>query len=142
MQQEDLIKVAEKNPQVVTDGVFWEPMAIRRWREYISQRRRVVCWSFPKRSIMESVDQKSQTGWRKGESNFKHYTASYAPWRDAMRRQGFEMLKQVGFCWMPFGRMSNSSLIPAAVQIEKLLGLRRLYSISPWVVFVAKKLTQ
>ncbi|HMO16096.1 MAG: class I SAM-dependent methyltransferase [Planctomycetaceae bacterium] len=77
-----------------------------------------------------------------GESNFKHYTASYAPWRDAMRRQGFEMLKQVGCCWMPFGRMSNSSLIPAAVQIEKLLGLRRLYSISPWVVFVAKKITQ
>lgn len=76
------------------------------------------------------------------ECSFKHYTASYSPWRSSMRSHGFEMLKQVGCCWMPFGRMSDSPLIPAAVQIEKWLGLRKLYSISPWVVFVAKKTTQ
>lgn len=79
----------------------------------------------------------------KPESNggFKHYTASYAAWRTDMRKHGFEMLLEVGLCWMPFGRMSNSSLIPVAVEIEKRIGLRRLPKWSPWIVFVAKRIS-
>jgi len=68
-----------------------------------------------------------------------HYTASYAPWRNQMRAQGFEMLLEMGICWMPFGRKSNSMLIPLAVRVEKWIGLRRLPSFSPWIVFVARK---
>lgn len=70
----------------------------------------------------------------------QHYTASYAPWRSRLKELGFEFLRQEGLCWMPFGRMSNSPLIPVSVQIERWLGLRRLPRFSPWIVFVAKKI--
>lgn len=76
---------------------------------------------------------------KQDRDGFKHYTASYKSWRSFMRKQGFEMLKEVGLCWMPFGRMSNSRLIPLAVCVEKWLGLRRIPTISPWIVFVARK---
>lgn len=76
---------------------------------------------------------------REANGEFKQYTASYAPWRTSMETQGFEMLKEVGLCWMPFGRTSNSPLIPMAVGIEKMLGLHRLPTLSPWIVFVARK---
>jgi SAM-dependent methyltransferase len=69
----------------------------------------------------------------------KHYTAGYSPWRAKLKRLGFEVLREEGICWMPFGRMSDSKLIPLAVQLEKTMGLRRLASISPWIVFAAKK---
>jgi len=70
---------------------------------------------------------------------FKHYTSSYVPWRTCVRKQGFAMLRELGLCWMPFGRMSNSPLIPTAVRLEKILGLRNLPRFSPWIVFVARK---
>lgn len=76
---------------------------------------------------------------RDADGEFKHYTASYAPWRTSMGERGFEMLKEVGLCWMPFGRMSNSSFIPLAVRLEGLIGLRKLPTFSPWIVFVARK---
>jgi hypothetical protein len=69
----------------------------------------------------------------------KHYTAGYSPWRAKLELVGFEVLREEGICWMPFGRMSDSKLIPLAVQLEKTMGLRRLASISPWIVFAAKK---
>ncbi|HMO15789.1 MAG TPA: class I SAM-dependent methyltransferase [Pirellulaceae bacterium] len=79
---------------------------------------------------------------RDADGEFIHYTASYAPWRTYMRKQGFKMLKEVGLCWMPFGRMSDSSLIPMAVRLEQLLRLRKITTFSPWIVFVAQKKTR
>lgn len=76
---------------------------------------------------------------RNADDEFKHYTASYSPWRNFLRKQGFDILKETGLCWMPFGRTSDSVLIPAAVQLERLLGLRKLTTFSPWIVFVAQK---
>lgn len=69
----------------------------------------------------------------------KHYTAGYLPWRTRLKEVGFDVLKEEGICWMPFGRMSDSKLIPGAVGLEKFIGLRRLPSISPWVVFCVRK---
>ncbi len=68
-----------------------------------------------------------------------HYTASYAPWRRKLSKRGIRMIREVGLCWMPFGRKSDSRLIPPAVTVERMLGLRKLPSLSPWVVFVAQK---
>jgi len=69
----------------------------------------------------------------------KQYTAAYAPWRKRLVQRGFRMIREEGLCWMPFGRMSDSPWIPAAVNFEKALGLRRLVRWSPWIVFVAQK---
>ena len=76
---------------------------------------------------------------RDPSDSFRHYTAAYAPWRRLAMKHGLSMVKETGICWMPFGRMSDSRLIPMAVELERWLGLRRLPSLSPWIVFIAQK---
>ncbi|MEM6468003.1 MAG: methyltransferase domain-containing protein [Planctomycetota bacterium] len=76
---------------------------------------------------------------RDPEDSFQQYTAAYAPWRKKLVNRGFRMIREEGLCWMPFGRMSDSPLIPSAVRLEKALGLRRIARWSPWIVFVAQK---
>jgi len=73
----------------------------------------------------------------KGESRF--YKASYPEWRRRMEDGGFDIVMQRGYCWFPFGRASNSLLVPAFVWLERQLGLSRLPTFSPWVAFVARK---
>lgn len=49
------------------------------------------------------------------------------------------MLKEEGICWFPFGRDSDSPLVPLATRTEAALRLRRLSALSPWVLGVAAK---
>jgi SAM-dependent methyltransferase len=75
----------------------------------------------------------------RNNKTFRHYTNSYTLWKKKMRNSGFVVLHEQGFCWFPFTRASNSSLIPTFTFIERLLGLRSISSVSPWIVFIAKK---
>jgi len=68
-----------------------------------------------------------------------HQYSKYPSWRSKFCRQGFKMIYEEGICWFPFKRESNSPLVPMFTQIERYLGLRRLPSVSPWIVFVAQK---
>jgi SAM-dependent methyltransferase len=70
---------------------------------------------------------------------FDYYKVSYPSWRDRFCRQGFKMIYEEGICWFPFTRTSNSPLVPVFTQIERYLGLHRLPSVSPWIVFLAQK---
>lgn len=63
-----------------------------------------------------------------------YYTASYRQWRRRLRRAGLEVESARGLCWFPFGRASHSRLVPAAAALERMLGLARLPSLSPWVL--------
>jgi hypothetical protein len=63
---------------------------------------------------------------------------TYATLREALVQLGFEIVREEGFCWFPFGRRSNSPLVSPAVRIESLLGLRKLATISPWVMSIAR----
>jgi SAM-dependent methyltransferase len=65
---------------------------------------------------------------------------SYARLRQSLVRTGFEMIHEEGLAWAPFGRLSNSRLVPAAVRAERALGLRRLASVSPWVLAIARRI--
>ena len=67
------------------------------------------------------------------------YQIPYATFRRGLRRSGFEILAEEGYCWFPFWRESNSRLVPAAVQVEQWLGLRKLPTLSPWVITIARK---
>ena len=69
------------------------------------------------------------------------YAFSYGALRRSFCRAGFEIAYEEGLCWGPFGRTSNSPLIPAFAKLERVLGLRRLVTLSPWVVFIARKVT-
>lgn len=70
---------------------------------------------------------------------YDYYRSSYAAWRRTLRKHGLVFLHEEGLCWFPFRRASNSALIPSFTKAEQYLGLRKLVSLSPWVVFVAQK---
>ena len=67
------------------------------------------------------------------------YQLSHSEWRRRMSAAGFEIAFERGYCWFPLSRESNSVLAPLFVQLERRLGLGHLTSLSPWVVFVARK---
>ena len=69
----------------------------------------------------------------------RFYNLSYSQWRRRMHAAGFEIAIERGYCWFPLSRESNSVLAPLFVQLERLLGLGRITSFSPWVVFIARK---
>jgi SAM-dependent methyltransferase len=64
----------------------------------------------------------------------------YRRLRRSLVRAGFEVIHQEGLAWAPFERVSNSPLVPAAVRVEKALGLRRLPAVSPWVLVIVRRL--
>lgn len=68
-----------------------------------------------------------------------YYKFAYAAWRRRLSARGFQVFHEEGYCWFPFRRASNSALVPLAVGIERLFGLGRLASVSPWIAFVAQK---
>ena len=63
---------------------------------------------------------------------------SYPVWKKDLQYRGFHMIHEEGICWFPFGRESNSRLIPLCTSLESRLGMRRLPGVSPWIVFVAE----
>jgi hypothetical protein len=68
-----------------------------------------------------------------------YYRSAYVTFRNELRKHGFCLLHEEGLCWFPFRRSSNSVLVPAFTAAERYLGLSKLVSLSPWVMFVAQK---
>lgn len=75
---------------------------------------------------------------RKNPDGFRHYRFAYSPFRRNLVGAGFEIEREEGYCWGPFSRESNSPMIPAFLQIERMLRLSRIPSLSPWIAFVAR----
>lgn len=76
---------------------------------------------------------------KNGVRRFQDYYRgpSYHTFRSTLRMHGFRTVREEGICWFPFTRDSDSALVPAASAAERALGLRRLPTLSPWVVCVA-----
>src|SRR5262249_18901268 len=53
------------------------------------------------------------------------YRMAYPTWKKKVSQLGFQFVYEEGFCWFPFGRESDSALVPYATSLEKQLGLRR-----------------
>jgi SAM-dependent methyltransferase len=66
-----------------------------------------------------------------------YYQTAYPVFRRSLVACDFEVQLERGCCWPPFGRKSNSSWIPAVAALERLCGLQRMTSFSPWIVFTA-----
>ena len=77
---------------------------------------------------------------RKSHATYEFYRASYPDWRRRLLETGFELLHEESCCWGPFSRDSNSPFVPACAKVERALGLNRVVSWSPWVVFIARKI--
>ncbi|GDY32047.1 class I SAM-dependent methyltransferase [Gandjariella thermophila] len=74
---------------------------------------------------------------RRGPHSF--YRTRYTAWRRQLLAAGLEVQSELGLCWFPFGRSSNSPLVPIAAMTEKRLGLARMPALSPWVLVTARK---
>jgi len=73
---------------------------------------------------------------------FDYYRLAYLSWKKRLLGAGFCTRHEEGYCWFPFRRDSNSSLVPYFTNLEQRLGLRKLSVLSPWVSFVAQKISQ
>ena len=73
---------------------------------------------------------KSRLRGLRGKSNLHAYgaVARYS------KKLGFRLVAKKGYNWLPFGRMSESQLIPLLARTERMFGLRSLAGVSPWVV--------
>jgi ubiquinone/menaquinone biosynthesis C-methylase UbiE len=69
----------------------------------------------------------------------KSYLHSYNSIMKNLSRAGFKVRKKQGYNWLPFGRTSENRLVPLFAFTEMILGLRRIPSLSPWVMIHAKK---
>jgi SAM-dependent methyltransferase len=74
-----------------------------------------------------------------GSKSGEFYQSSYHTFKRKLRRAYFNIVYEEGFCWGPFGRTSNSPLIPFFTRLERLLRLNRLITVSPWIAFIARK---
>jgi len=71
--------------------------------------------------------------------SYDYYKLVYPRWRKELQKEGFRVVYEEGYCWFGFRRDSNSDLVPFVTQVEKCLGLQRIIALSPWVVFIARK---
>ena len=64
----------------------------------------------------------------------KAYRHSYNRVMRSLSKTGFLAVRKMGYSWLPFGRTSESRFVPFLARLEKLLALRRIPSLSPWVI--------
>jgi len=69
----------------------------------------------------------------------KSYQHAYKNVTQALTKTGFKIKKKTGYNWLLFGRMSQNPTIPFLTTMERLIGLRRIPSQSPWVIVHAVK---
>jgi ubiquinone/menaquinone biosynthesis C-methylase UbiE len=131
----DLLLVYEAPPVVEAD---WFPTEARR----VLRKGGVLVFthlnSGSYRAYIYRILRSMQRLW-KGERFKAYYNGpSYSAFRTTLTKLGFQFQRETGFCWFPFGRQSNSPLIAVACRLERWLGLRKLPSLSPWIVSIAR----
>jgi ubiquinone/menaquinone biosynthesis C-methylase UbiE len=90
-------------------------------------------------SLILSFGNKSSLKAKLREIRGKSYQHSYRKVTKALIEAGFSIKKKTGYNWLLFGRMSENRLIPILAKMERLFGLRRIPSLSPWVIIHATK---
>lgn len=63
----------------------------------------------------------------------------YSEFRRHVVGSGFRVSHEEGLCWVPFSRSSNSPIIPLCGRMERVMGLHKLPSLSPWIVLIASR---
>ena len=90
-------------------------------------------------SLFLSFGNKSSLKSKLRDLRGKSYRHSYNRVMQCLSKIGFVVVRKMGYNWLFFGRTSESRLVPFSAGIEKLFGLRRLPSLSPWVMLHAVK---
>ena len=69
----------------------------------------------------------------------KSYRHSYKEVIQCLSKAGFIVKRKTGYSWLPFGRTSQSSLVPVLAGGERIFGLRKVVRFSPWVIMYITK---
>jgi ubiquinone/menaquinone biosynthesis C-methylase UbiE len=69
----------------------------------------------------------------------KSYMRSYDEIANELPKAGFKLVRKEGFNWLLFSRASENFLVPLSAKMERLFGLGRMSSVSPWVMTYAVK---
>jgi len=64
----------------------------------------------------------------------KSYMHSHGEIIKGLRKAGFKLVRKEGFNWLLFNRTSENFLVPISAKMERLFRLRKMPSISPWVM--------
>jgi ubiquinone/menaquinone biosynthesis C-methylase UbiE len=89
--------------------------------------------------LLLSFGNKSSLKSKLREFRGKSYRHSYKRVMQCLSKTGFAVTRKMGYSWLLFGRTSESRLVPFLARIEKLFALRRIPSLSPWVIVHAVK---
>ena len=128
----DLLLCVEVAPVIGSDWFLPEAGRVLRDHGILTG----VCWN---RTSLRGWGSRLK-GRRAPPDDTVFYDRAFSRWKKDLRRAGFELVHEEGFCWGPFGRVSNSPLIPWFTKLERLLQLHRLTVFSPWVFFIARKI--
>jgi ubiquinone/menaquinone biosynthesis C-methylase UbiE len=71
----------------------------------------------------------------------KSYMHSYKSAVQTLPKTAFTVKDQLGYNWLPFGRISENGLVPVLAGMERVFGLRKLRRYSPWVIMHVVKLS-
>jgi len=93
----------------------------------------------PDATLIVSFGNKSSLKSKLRELSGKSYQHSYRKIIQSLTETGFSVKRKTGYNWLLFGRMSENPLIPFIAKMERLVGLRRISSLSPWVIVHAVK---
>lgn len=79
---------------------------------------------------------------RKDKIDYGYFTATqpYHKYKKKIIQNGFKLIYEEGFCWIPFTRQSDSMFIPVSGRLERFLGLRHITILSPLIIFIAQKI--
>jgi ubiquinone/menaquinone biosynthesis C-methylase UbiE len=69
----------------------------------------------------------------------RSYRHSYVRVLRCLAKTRFTIIRQTGYNWLPFSRVSDIPVIPTLAKAERFLGLRRMCGLSPWVLVCAVK---
>jgi ubiquinone/menaquinone biosynthesis C-methylase UbiE len=93
----------------------------------------------PGAALIVSFGNKSSLKAKLREFSGKSYQHSYNRVLQTLKDTGFLVKRNTGYNWLLFGRTSQNPLIPFLSKLERLLGFRRVPSLSPWVIVHATK---
>ncbi len=93
----------------------------------------------PQTTLIVSFGNKSSLKAKLRQIKGKSYLHTYNNVIQALAKAGFNVKKKTGYNWLLFGRMSQNILIPTLAKTEQLIGLRKIPSLSPWVIVHAVK---
>jgi ubiquinone/menaquinone biosynthesis C-methylase UbiE len=87
--------------------------------------------------LLARVSKRENEGVRRFQDYYRG--PPHGRFRKQLRSQGFDIVRERGLCWFPFGRSSDSPLVGPATTLENALGLARLPTLSPWVLISARR---